>query len=340
MSLLSMRNIAFLLACLACVAHSRRVQASARSTQFDSAPGSQSLVEQDQSDEQVNVKGRPNPLRKLLLALVAVNPTAQYSGTGYVRQGPPWYSRMFQAGVVDAVVQAVNLVKGLDRFPAVTALCVALSVLAQCLKDRAFTIYDYALQPASAWQSRLLSWQLVASNFMHVSLEHLVDDMSALLSYGTNFESYMEPIEYAKLIAYALVAPNAALVVGTKLWATKSSNPEALAAHESMYVDFAGTLFCLLTIFRYKFMPKGAVHSIHGVPVPIQYAWADVFVSKLANPDMPIVREVSGLIAGLGYVYFGQIRRAWQTQMKKLSPMQRRVVLAGAVFLTGVVLLI
>jgi len=185
---------------------------------------------------------------------------------------------------------------------------------------------------------------LLLSSFLHYNAEHLLVDMVSLLLQGSNFEEIMRPRTYLKLMSYAAVVPNAVLVLATKMWATLTRDPAARSAFQKMYIDFSGALFCLATVWRCQVLaPLGQKLDIFGIAVPVQYGWVELVIQKLLNPSISVLRQFSGLIAGMGWSYFPKMRRFARRklrQVKRMDPTKKRLLLSYALFLVACSLLI
>lgn len=282
----------------------------------------------------------------LLLTLTGlVTPAAQYGGdVGGVHPNPLQWLGRINKEMLSAVMQAINHLRNLRRFPTLTSFVVGLNVLVYFLQDRALSAYEYGLQPLRVWRKRGLSWPLVLSSFLHYNSEHLLVDMVSLLLQGSNFEEIMRPRTYLKLMSYAAVVPNVVLVLVSKTWATLSRDPAARSAYQKMYIDFSGALFCLATIWRCQVLaPLGQKLDIFGIAVPVQHAWVELVIQKLLNPSVSVLRQLSGLLAGMGWSYFPKLRRLVRQklrQIKRLDPRKKRLLLSYALFLVACSLLV
>lgn len=224
------------------------------------------------------------------------------------------------AAVVDPyLVLAVGLAAGhvrrMNYVPALTGGVIGLNVLAhfrqQLLRrilgvKRAFSVYQYGLQPLRVWQSRGLSWQLVVSSFIHVSFSQLVINMCSLMHTGSYLERALQPGAYLQLLLYAAAAPNAVLVLVSKLWANLSRRRAAqMAFSRRIYVDFSAALFCISTVWHLQVLaPRHANVVMYGVEIPSQYAsYLELLMLRLLDPGASLLRQVCGVVAGLAYVY-------------------------------------
>jgi len=334
-------SAALALVCLVYPGHGRRVQISApqwksSDCQDASKKGKvlndtynfESFMHIARSSEQAEIKRNCILLTILLRFLLAFNPAAQYSNPGEVQHSMPWWEGLPSVEVVSSLVHAYTHCRSLSRFPALTSGLILLNSLAHLFQERAFSVYQYGLQPSWVWQKRGLSWQLVISSFLHLNLEQLIINMCSLIVHGTNFEELMRPNAYAKLVSYAAIAPNVMMVLGTRLCARWS------CAYKDIYTDFSGALSCLATVWRCQVLaPMGQKLVVYGIPVQSQYAWLELVIQKLLNPGISVMRQVSGLMAGVIYVYVPRLHRCLVREWKKLNLANKRLLQIGAVVL-------
>lgn len=337
-------SVAFALACLVYLGHGRRMRISAeqsKSGEFQDA-GKRGEVLNDTSSLDsftgITILGghadsqhNRISLAVLLSFFLALDPTVQYGNVGDVKYSTPWWEGLPSVEVLSSLVHSLVHCRSLSRFPTVTSGLILLNSLMYLLQERAFSVYQFGLQPCCVWRRRGFSWQLVISSFLHVNLDQLIINMCSLIIHGTNFEELMRPSAYAKLVSYAAIAPNVVLVMATRLCASRSF------AYRDIYTDFSGALACLATVWRCQVLaPMGEKLAVYGIPVPSQYAWLELAIQKLLNPGICVMRQVSGVLAGAIYVYLPRLHRQWN----KLQITDKRLLQAGVVLFVAVGLIL
>jgi len=179
----------------------------------------------------------------------------------------------------------------------------AINFLQYIVNESFLPIYRYGVLPAYVVRRYFLTPNLFLSNFVHVNLMHFVTDSLSVLQVGSHLERFMLSTQYLKCFLYSSIAPNIVLVLITKLLSFCHRRFDVFY-YGNLYFGQTSQIFCLSTILQLRYVSLYNVDTlIFGFRVPSQYAlWVELFINQLLTP-VPIVSHVSGVCAGLLYVY-------------------------------------
>uniref|UniRef100_A0A0D9UZT2 Peptidase S54 rhomboid domain-containing protein n=1 Tax=Leersia perrieri TaxID=77586 RepID=A0A0D9UZT2_9ORYZ len=136
------------------------------------------------------------------------------------------------------------------------------------------------------------------SAFYHQSETHLFFNMTSLLWKGIQLETSMGSVNFASMVAALL-----GMSQGITLLLSKGLH---LLGHPDAYYDqysagFSGVLFGMKVVLNAW---SDETVYLHGMVIPAKYAaWAELFLIQAFIPDTSFIGHLSGILAGLAYVW-------------------------------------
>ena len=111
------------------------------------------------------------------------------------------------------------------------------------------------------------------------------------------------PKTFLKTMLYTSFVPNIILVFITKLISIISEKHSKL--YQTLYFGQTSQIFCLSTILNLKYLSRMNTQTqFYGIIVPTSWSiWLELILNQMMNPTVPIVAHISGVFAGLLYVY-------------------------------------
>lgn len=199
------------------------------------------------------------------------------------------------------LVEAAGSISRMRRIPKITAIVVALNLLVHLLRARLqLPLHTYGLQPLRAWRRWvLLDVSLATSSFLHESHLSLLANMLPFLQSGALIEPSMPTMAYLRFLAFSVLAPNALLVLFTKLYAAVTR--QAAPYCDTLYTSFAAPMFFLSTVLNLQ--RTGTQTRLHGWEMPSQYVqWVEALIHQLLVPGSTGFSHVAGITAGYIWV--------------------------------------
>jgi len=199
------------------------------------------------------------------------------------------------------LIEAAGSVSRMRRMPKITAIVVALNLLVHLLRARLqISIRKYGLLPLRTWRRWIvLDVSLATSSFMHESHLSLLANMLPFLQNGALIEHSMSPIAYLRFLAFSILAPNALLVLFTKLYAAVTN--KAAPYRDTLYTGFSAPMFFFSTVLNLH--RTGTQTRLHGWEMPSQYVqWLEALIHQLLVPGSTGFSHVAGIVAGYIWV--------------------------------------
>lgn len=156
-------------------------------------------------------------------------------------------------------------------------------------------------------------WRLLLSSFVHISDLHVLYNCSSLLYKGVTLESSIGSEYFFALVVYLSFAAHV-LYVAIAVAARELGITASLMGR--CVVGFSGVLFGLKVVLNSDRRYGAEASRIFGVTIPGGRApWAELLLAQLLLPNVSFLGHLSGILAGLIYVYIPRlISRRLSTQ--------------------------
>ena len=228
-------------------------------------------------------------------------------------------------------IEAISHVRRLPRIPRTTGTVVFATTVLHFIRNCFTTgrrrgllsVYDYGLVPSWTLQKWGLTASMVVSPFLHTDLPHLITQMLPFLMSGATLENVLTRSTYVTLLSFAVVVPNAILVLLTNLTMHlpaitiqhKNTPPFHMNRKSTfsrrLHWGFSPALCCIQTVLNVAILsPQRVKVYLYGWPMNPMYShWVELVLHQYLMPQNgSLVGRLCGILSG--YVWL----QMWQHQ--------------------------
>lgn len=252
-----------------------------------------------------------------------------------LRRPHPQNRRVSLYGVV-LLYQLFEHIAALESKPPITITLIILNLsifaiphlrpyLPAALAPRAQTLYEFfrsarvCLHPGAVLRGE--RWRLILSSFVHSNDLHVLYNMTSFLYKGVTLESALGSEYFLALIVYLSITAHT-LYVLIALGARHLGITSSLM--NRCVVGFSGVIFGLKVVINSDQRYADRAVRIFGISIPGGGApWAELFLASALMPNVSFLGHLTGILAGLIYVYVprgvsrfvattGRGRRMWR----------------------------
>ena len=233
-------------------------------------------------------------------------------------------------------IEALSHVRRLPRIPKTTGTVVFATTLLHLIRDFFTTarrrrgllsVYDYGLVPSWTLQKWGLTASMVVSPFLHTDLPHLITQMLPFLMSGATLENVLPRSTYVTLLSFAVLVPNAILVLLTNLTMHLPAitiqhkntppfhmNRKSTPFSRRLHWGFSPALCCIQTVLNVAILsPQRVQVYMYGWPMnPLYSHWVELVLHQYIMPQNgSFVGRLCGIVSG--YVWLQMWRhQSWR----------------------------